>query len=151
METTVTQLELFISIAVTLIGGFLVNWLFWHNRRNREKRINGKINEIKYQEKLLESLDYGYKNLLQYAFKNLFISLAFAFSAITSILFVSVFPLPFLLPVLVVNMVLTISVGFVGLAAAICYKTFNDIVSLKNLDDTKSNLEAKKEKLKNKI
>tara|TARA_R110001599_G_scaffold350254_2_gene580031 strand:+ start:13977 stop:14408 length:432 start_codon:yes stop_codon:yes gene_type:complete len=139
--------EIIIASIISLVFGFIAGWMVLVNQKAREKKIRKKIAEIEYQEKLIESISNGYKNLLRHAFKSISISLFLVFSSTTAIIALKVIPFPPFME----QLIWTISLTMWGIAAAICLSTFNEIASLNDLDKTKEKLNNKKEKLESKL
>lgn|SRR5690554_6295483 len=141
--------EIILACVISVVFGFAASWLFGLNQRSRGKKINEKIRELEYKEKLIDSIGNGYKSLIQHGFRAISFSLFLVFSSVTAILAIKVFPYP--LPKAAEIFVWSMSVPAWGAAAAICLSVFNDISSLKDIDAAKMRLRDKRAKLEKKL
>ena len=139
--------EILLACAISLACGFGSCWLFFHNQRNREKKIRQKIANLDYQEKLLNNINNGYKNLLRHAFKTISFSFFLVFTSTASIFLVEYFPFP----KFVVNFVWLFSCSMWSAAGIVNLLLFKNLVELNNVKGATRKIAIKREKLNKEI
>jgi len=135
------------TLVVAVFTSFIASWLFYIFIDQRKKAIKQKISELELEEQFLEKISKGNIELLRTAFLFLFFSLGISFASISVLIFIQIVPMP----QLVKFTITMVSVGLILGASIMCFSFCGSLLKLKNLKDSKSKIQFKKNKLEGKL
>lgn len=122
---------------------FLASLLFFWYQRGREKRIDRKIVELRYEEEFLDKIKKGNVELIRSGFKAIAFALGLSFVG----MFLLTIKLLLNATPFIENILAVFPMTLFGTAALICFSYFKSLVSLNDVQGAKDKINEKIRKL----